>query len=70
MRTFFAAMWPTFFIRVSPASRKAKPACMNSTRIAARTTQIVLAAKASSLVAHTRLHLLELLTPVRLWVTA
>ena len=50
MRTFFAAMWPTFFIRVSPASRKAKPACMNSTRIAARTTQIVLAANASSLV--------------------
>ena len=32
-RTFFAAMWPTFFIRVRPASRNAKPACMNITRI-------------------------------------
>src|SRR4051812_9653145 len=47
MSTFFAATWPTFFMRVSPASRKAKPACMNITRIAARTTQIVLAATAS-----------------------
>ena len=28
-------MWPTFFIRVSPASRKAKPACMNITSTAA-----------------------------------
>ena len=49
MRTFFAAMCPTFFIRVSPASRNAKPACMNITRTAAMTTQIVLAAIASSL---------------------
>ena len=48
MSTFFAAMWPTFFIRVSPASRKAKPACMNITSTAARTTQIVLAAIARS----------------------
>src|SRR5215204_2934390 len=35
-------MWPAFFIRVSPASRNAKPACMNITRIAATTTQTVL----------------------------
>ena len=46
--TFFAATWPTFFIRVSPASRKAKPACMNMTRIAATTTQMVEAAIARS----------------------
>ena len=44
MRTFFAAMWPTFFIRVSPASRKAKPACMKITSTPVMTTQIVLAA--------------------------
>src|SRR3954452_15250032 len=44
MRTFLPAMWPAFFIRVSPASRNAKPACMNITRTAVRTTQIVLAA--------------------------
>ena len=37
-------MWPTFFIRVRPASRNAKPACMNITSTAATTTQIVLAA--------------------------
>src|SRR5215216_6212560 len=35
-------MWPAFFIRVSPASRNAKPACMNITRIAATTTHTVL----------------------------
>src|SRR5918992_5201354 len=40
--TFLAAMWPAFFIRVSPASRNAKPACMNITRIAAKITQTVL----------------------------
>src|SRR5436309_8309675 len=44
MSTFLPAMWPAFFIRVSPASRKAKPACMNITRTAVRITQIVLAA--------------------------
>ena len=53
-------MWPTFFMRVRPASRNAKPACMNITRTAATMTQTVLAAiPSSSLV--TRLHLLELL---------
>src|SRR5437868_12069795 len=34
-------MWPAFFIRVRPASRNAKPACMNMTRIAVTTTQMV-----------------------------
>src|SRR6266850_5652882 len=34
-------MWPAFFMRVSPASRNAKPACMNMTSTAAMTTQIV-----------------------------
>src|SRR3954447_9555548 len=52
-------MWPTFFIRVRPASRNAKPACMNMTSTAAMTTQIVLAAIVSSLL-DTCLHLLEL----------
>ena len=37
-------MWAAFFIRVRPASRNAKPACMNITRIAVTTTQIVFAA--------------------------
>ena len=37
-------MWPTFFIRVRPASRNAKPACMKITSTAVMTTQIVLAA--------------------------
>src|SRR5918995_2895401 len=41
-RTFLAAMCPAFFTRVTPASRNAKPACMNMTRIAAKTTQTVL----------------------------
>ena len=45
--TFLAAMWPTFFIRVRPASRNANPACMNITRIAARITQTVLVAIAN-----------------------
>src|SRR5262245_59597854 len=52
-------MWPTFFMRVRPASRKAKPACMNMTRTATMTTQIVLAAMVSSLL-DTCLHLLQL----------
>src|SRR4051795_8912247 len=34
-------MWPAFFMRVSPASRNAKPACMNMTRTAVTTTQMV-----------------------------
>src|SRR3954452_24125133 len=46
--TFLPAMWPAFFIRVSPASRKAKPACMNITRTAVMTTQIVDAAMSRS----------------------
>ncbi len=44
MRTFLPAMCAAFFIRVSPASRKANPACMNMTRTAATTTQTVLTA--------------------------
>src|SRR4051812_43340114 len=57
MSTFLAAMWPAFFIRVRPASRNAKPACMNITSTAVTTTQIVLAATRSSvlLAAKTRL---------------
>src|SRR5947207_2453121 len=58
IRTFLPAMWPAFFMRVSPASRKAKPACMNITRIAVTTTQIVDAAMSRSCL-DTRLHLLE-----------
>ena len=48
MRMFLPAMWPAFFIRVRPASRKAKPACMNITSTAVMTTQIVLAAMSRS----------------------
>src|SRR5436853_4797386 len=59
MRTFFPAMWPAFFIRVSPASRKAKPACMNITSTAVTTTQIVLAAISRSWFLGTGIHLLE-----------
>src|SRR6478609_2145448 len=44
MSTFLPAMCAAFFIRVRPASRNAKPACMNMTRTAVTTTQIVLAA--------------------------
>src|SRR3954453_19977605 len=50
MRTFFPAMCAAFFILVSPASRKAKPACMNMTSTAASTTQTVLAAMTRSAV--------------------
>src|SRR5204863_3106460 len=59
MRTFFAAMWPAFFIRVSPASRNAKPACMNMTSTAVTTTQIVLAAMRRSWFLGTDLRLLQ-----------
>src|SRR6476620_6395344 len=59
MRTFLPAMWAAFFIRVSPASRKAKPACMNMTSTAATTTQTVLAATSNSVFLGTRLHLLQ-----------
>src|SRR5438034_4714985 len=59
MRTFFPAMWPAFFILVSPASRKAKPACMNITSTAVTTTQIVLAAISRSWFLGTDLHLLQ-----------
>src|SRR6186713_1824922 len=48
MRTFLPAMCAAFFIRVRPASRKAKPACMNITSTAATTTQRVLAASSRS----------------------
>src|SRR2546423_4785565 len=41
MRTFLPAMCPAFFMRVSPASRNAKPACMNMTSTAVTTTQMV-----------------------------
>src|SRR6266568_2283397 len=60
MSTFLPAMWPAFFIRVRPASRKAKPACMNITSTAVITTQIVLAAIRRSPFLGTGLHLLEL----------
>src|SRR2546423_11684282 len=59
MRTFFAAMCPAFFIRVSPASRNAKPACMNITSTAVTTTQIVLAAIRRSWFLGTDLDLLK-----------
>src|SRR5437762_1306136 len=52
-------MWPAFFIRVRPASRKANPACMNMTRTAATTTQTVLAAMSRSWFSGIQLHLLE-----------
>ena len=45
-------MCAAFFIRVRPASRKAKPACMNITSTAATTTQSVLAAIEQIVVAH------------------
>src|SRR2546428_621348 len=54
-------MWPAFFIRVRPASRKAKPACMNMTRTAVMTTQMVLAAISKSWFLSTGLHLLQAL---------
>src|SRR6476660_9942394 len=44
IRTFLPAMCPAFFMRVSPASRNAKPACMNMTSTAVTTTQMVDAA--------------------------
>src|SRR3982750_5017025 len=56
---FLPAMCPAFFIRVSPASRNAKPACMNMTRVAVMTTQIVLAAMRRSWFLGTDLHPLE-----------
>src|ERR1043166_1508296 len=62
MRMFLPAMWPAFFIRVRPASRKAKPACMNITSTAVTTTQIVLAAIRRSWFLGTDFHLLEVQT--------
>src|SRR5581483_5471530 len=59
MRMFLPAMWPAFFIRVRPASRKAKPACMNITSTAVTTTQMVLAAISRSWFLGIRLHLLQ-----------
>src|SRR5215831_5641522 len=52
-------MCAAFFIRVSPASRNAKPACMNITSTAVTTTQIVLAAISRSLLLATDFHLLQ-----------
>jgi len=44
MTTFLPAMWAAFFIWVMPASSRANPACMKSTRVAAMSTQTVLSA--------------------------
>src|SRR2546425_10457665 len=62
INTFLPAMCPAFFIRVRPASRNAKPACMNITSTAVTTTQIVLAAIRRSWFLGTDFHLLELET--------
>src|SRR5919197_404818 len=62
MRTFLPAMCAAFFILVRPASRNAKPACMNITSTAVTTTQIVLAAIRRSWFSGTDFHLLELQT--------
>src|SRR6266571_8336336 len=59
INTFLPAMCPAFFIRVSPASRKAKPACMNMTRTAVTTTQTVLTAINRSEFLGTDFHLLQ-----------
>src|SRR6516164_4107370 len=59
MRTFLPAMCAAFFIRVRPASRNANPACMNMTRTAVTTTQIVLAAIRRSWFLGIELSLLE-----------
>lgn len=37
---FFIRILPVFFARVSPASQRAKPACIKNTSIAAISTQI------------------------------
>src|SRR5438445_6907813 len=60
MRTFLPAMWPAFFIRVRPASRNAKPACMNITSTAVMTTQMVDAAINRLWLLGTDLYLLQL----------
>src|ERR1700730_5817115 len=52
-------MWPAFFIRVRPASRNAKPACMNMTSTAVTTTQMVDAAISRSWFLGIDLHLLQ-----------
>ena len=49
LMTIFPATAPAFFMRERPISSIAKPACMNSTRIAATTTHIWFVAKATSL---------------------
>src|ERR1041384_1794361 len=61
MRTFLPRVCRAFFIRASPASRKAKPACMNITSTAVTTTQIVLAAISRSWFLGTDFHLLQAL---------
>src|SRR6266571_3364825 len=62
MSTFLPAMCPAFFMRVRPASRNAKPACMNITSTAVTTTQIVPPAIRRSWFLGTDLHPLELQT--------
>src|SRR5213083_1928542 len=62
MSTFLPAMCAAFFIRVRPASRKAKPACMNITSTAVTTTQIVLAAISRSWFSGTDFHPLQIQT--------
>src|SRR5919201_1708312 len=59
MRTFLPAMCPAFFTRAGPASRNAKPACMNITSTAVTITQIVLAAMSRSWFLGTDLDLLQ-----------
>src|SRR5919204_2897631 len=59
--TFLPAMCAAFFIRVRPASRNAKPACMNITSTAVTITQIVLAAMRRSWFLGTDLDLLQAL---------
>src|SRR5881397_2855502 len=61
IRTFLPAMCPAFFMRVRPASRNAKPACMNMTSTAVTTTQMVDAAISRSWFLGIDLHLLQLL---------
>src|SRR3954453_18123997 len=60
MSTFLPAMCPAFFMRVSPASRNAKPACMNITSTAQTTTQMVDAAISRSWFLGTDTDLLQL----------
>ncbi len=44
--TVFPATWPAFFIRVEPASKRAKPACIKITSMAATMTHVASIAEA------------------------